>query len=437
MSSVRSRSPAPLSCPKCPNGALARPARHARCRAEQLQPGVDVLLGRQPAPDAVEAVAVERHLDQRRRHPDRRRDVLARLPDALQQPPALSQALAGQIEYRLVPAVGPSERRGPVVEGRTIEQPPAFRRRVRLEHERREAVPRRVPHRIRHQHKEEFRDQRPALAAEIADDEAGRAVVDAIRHRGALVVVRMRAQQDLRPGNDLLGAPGADPAVIGGIEAIVLEREDVPFHLPTWRRFPRLAQVMHKQKVRRCPTGHTPGADGRSHELQRRLAAGQRISAGARPGGALQRNGNHPPLVVHPMSRPSTSAASVLVVEDEPLVRDYVSDILGQSGFDVVEAATGEEALSRLAEGGVCAVVSDVAMPGRLNGFELARRVREESPRTGVVLVSGVLEPSKAHLPGGVRFLTKPVKASTLLRLVREVADPRARLPAAAPKLVP
>lgn len=137
------------------------------------------------------------------------------------------------------------------------------------------------------------------------------------------------------------------------------------------------------------------------------------------------------------MSRPSTSAASVLVVEDEPLVRDYVSDILGQSGFEVIEAATGEEALSRLAEGGVCAVVSDVAMPGRLNGFELARRVREESPRTGVVLVSGVLEPSKAHLPGGVRFLTKPVKASTLLRLVREVADPRARLPAAAPKLVP
>lgn len=137
------------------------------------------------------------------------------------------------------------------------------------------------------------------------------------------------------------------------------------------------------------------------------------------------------------MGKTSTSTASVLVVEDEPLVRDYVSDILGQSGFDVVEAATGEEALSRLAEGGVCAVVSDVAMPGRLNGFELARRVREKSPRTGVVLVSGVLEPSKAHLPGGVRFLTKPVKASTLLRLVREVADPRARLPEPAPKLVP
>jgi CheY-like chemotaxis protein len=45
---------------------------------------------------------------------------------------------------------------------------------------------------------------------------------------------------------------------------------------------------------------------------------------------------------------------SVLVVEDEPLVREYVSDILGQSGFEVIAASSGEEALSRIAEGGVC-----------------------------------------------------------------------------------
>lgn len=142
----------------------------------------------------------------------------------------------------------------------------------------------------------------------------------------------------------------------------------------------------------------------------------------------LHGNGVHPLFVVQGMSKHSTIAASVLVVEDEPLVRNYVSDLLGQSGFDVVEAATGEEALSLIAEGSVCAVVSDVSMPGAVNGFELARRVRKASPRTGVVLVSGVLEP-EVHLPGGVRFLTKPVKASTLLRLLREVADPRVRLP--------
>jgi CheY-like chemotaxis protein len=129
------------------------------------------------------------------------------------------------------------------------------------------------------------------------------------------------------------------------------------------------------------------------------------------------------------MNQHFSSIASVLVVEDEPLVRMYVSDILGQSGFDVVAASSGEEALCRVAEGGLCAVVSDVAMPGSVDGFELARRVRAECPRMGVVLVSGVLEPSQMHLPGGVRFVTKPVKASTLLRLVREVADPRAQLP--------
>jgi CheY-like chemotaxis protein len=122
--------------------------------------------------------------------------------------------------------------------------------------------------------------------------------------------------------------------------------------------------------------------------------------------------------------------AVVLVVEDEALVRMYVSDVLGQSGFDVVEADNAEEAMTRLAaDTAICAVVSDVAMPGPFDGFELARRLRREFPRIGVVLVSGVLEPKDMYMPLGVRFIAKPVRAATLLRLVREVADPRAELP--------
>jgi two-component system, response regulator PdtaR len=128
-------------------------------------------------------------------------------------------------------------------------------------------------------------------------------------------------------------------------------------------------------------------------------------------------------------SIPSDAQASVLVVEDEPLVRDYLSDILGQSGFSVIAAANAEQALELVEAADVCAVVSDVAMPGAINGFELARRIRSDSPRTGVILVSGVLEPAGYHLPRGVRFVSKPVKASTLLRLVREVADPSVTLP--------
>jgi CheY-like chemotaxis protein len=124
------------------------------------------------------------------------------------------------------------------------------------------------------------------------------------------------------------------------------------------------------------------------------------------------------------------SAATVLVVEDEPLLRDYVTDLLAQSGFDVVEAASGEEALALVVrQRGICACVSDVAMPGRVNGIELARRLRQEAPRMGVVLVSGVREPDRVYLPVGVPFVSKPVRATSLLRLVRQVADPRARLP--------
>ena len=126
----------------------------------------------------------------------------------------------------------------------------------------------------------------------------------------------------------------------------------------------------------------------------------------------------------------SRTAATVLVVEDEPLLRDYVMDILTQSGFDVVEAGNGEEALALISQqDGICAVVTDVAMPGSVNGIELARRVRHDLPQVGVVLVSGVLKPERAYLPIGVPFVTKPVRAATLLRLVRQVADPSAQLP--------
>jgi len=125
-----------------------------------------------------------------------------------------------------------------------------------------------------------------------------------------------------------------------------------------------------------------------------------------------------------------SSTATILVVEDEPLVLDCVADMLGQSGFAVIGAASGEEALAlALRTDGICAVVSDVAMPGAIDGFELARRLRRDHPRVGVVLVSGVRQPEDGALPPGVRFISKPVRAVTLLRLVREVADPSLRLP--------
>jgi len=87
-------------------------------------------------------------------------------------------------------------------------------------------------------------------------------------------------------------------------------------------------------------------------------------------------------------------------------------------------ATTAYEALRLVkARHDVCAVVSDVSMPGAINGFELAHRIRKVRPRVGIVLVSGRTMPTGGELPYGVLFLSKPVRAVTLLRLLRQVLD--------------
>jgi CheY-like chemotaxis protein len=114
----------------------------------------------------------------------------------------------------------------------------------------------------------------------------------------------------------------------------------------------------------------------------------------------------------------------VVVVEDEPLLRVFVRSVLGQAGFNVIDASSGDEALRLVkARHEVCAVVSSVSMPGAINGFELARRICKVRPRVGIVLVSGQTVPTGGELPYGVLFLSKPVRAVTLLRVLRQVLD--------------
>ena len=84
-----------------------------------------------------------------------------------------------------------------------------------------------------------------------------------------------------------------------------------------------------------------------------------------------------------------------------------MSGALREAGFEIDTAASADEALGRL-EGGASydAVLSDVVMPGKLSGAELARVVRERHPRTGVVLATGYSD--RAPRIPGVRALAKP-----------------------------
>jgi nitrogen-specific signal transduction histidine kinase/ActR/RegA family two-component response regulator len=110
-------------------------------------------------------------------------------------------------------------------------------------------------------------------------------------------------------------------------------------------------------------------------------------------------------------SRPP-SAARILVIEDDELVRLSVQRRLTALGYTVVVAASADEGLAQLEnDGTVDAVFSDVIMPGRLNGADLAREVQRRWPYIPVLLTSGYTETTtlgKVNIPTGIRVLTKP-----------------------------
>ena len=116
--------------------------------------------------------------------------------------------------------------------------------------------------------------------------------------------------------------------------------------------------------------------------------------------------------------------AVVLVVEDEALVRLDAFDTLDRAGFEVCEAASASEALVVLDERqDVTVVVTDVEMPGPLNGLDLAKQVRETRPGVAVLLVSGRKRPQPGEIPQEVEFLSKPYRTSTLITRVRAAAE--------------
>ena len=114
----------------------------------------------------------------------------------------------------------------------------------------------------------------------------------------------------------------------------------------------------------------------------------------------------------------------VLVVDDDALLREVLSDILRDAGLEVETASTGAEAIAQLGSGRADVVLSDVAMP-QMDGIELLRRVRERDPDLPVVLMTGgpsLATAVKAVEYGAFRYLTKPMESSELVAIVQRAA---------------
>jgi len=104
-----------------------------------------------------------------------------------------------------------------------------------------------------------------------------------------------------------------------------------------------------------------------------------------------------------------------------------IADMLRLGGFDVLEAATGRQALAVLANGqAVSAVVSDVRMPV-MDGVDLSHRVREVHPEMPIVLVSGEACPDSARLPAGTHYIHKPPRLRELVAAVFQAMGDRAQ----------
>ena len=141
----------------------------------------------------------------------------------------------------------------------------------------------------------------------------------------------------------------------------------------------------------------------------------------------------HEPLVAAavPASDSSVTARgageTVLVVDDEPAVRVVTKRILQRSGYAVLEAAGGVEALDALREhpGPVHLLLTDVIMP-EMNGREVAQRVRGQRPGIRIVYMSGYSPEAIAHdglLDEGAAFVRKPFESGLLLQTVRRALN--------------
>ena len=113
---------------------------------------------------------------------------------------------------------------------------------------------------------------------------------------------------------------------------------------------------------------------------------------------------------------------TVLVVDDEPLIRIELADVLSDIGYTVLEAATPAAAIVLLeAHPEISAVITDLNMPGDMDGIALAHVVRKRWPPCALIMVSGQLRPADGELPLGMRFLSKPVGARSLQRTLGEL----------------
>jgi two-component system, response regulator PdtaR len=112
----------------------------------------------------------------------------------------------------------------------------------------------------------------------------------------------------------------------------------------------------------------------------------------------------------------------ILVIEDEPLIRLGVVMMLEDVGHEVVEAANADEGIRMLeADSSIRLVLTDIDMPGSMDGLRLAHYVSQRWPPVRIIVISGKVVPAAEELPPEARFLSKPYQEPALLDVIGEM----------------
>ena len=116
---------------------------------------------------------------------------------------------------------------------------------------------------------------------------------------------------------------------------------------------------------------------------------------------------------------------TIVLIDDEELVREVTGMVLEDNGYSVQVFADGQEALSALTDihETVAAAIIDFSMPS-LNGYEIACKIRERDPAIGIVIISGleiVPEVRAAIQEGWIVFLSKPFENKDLEKSISKV----------------
>ena len=116
------------------------------------------------------------------------------------------------------------------------------------------------------------------------------------------------------------------------------------------------------------------------------------------------------------------SPQAILIVEDDPFLKFLTVNIVEDAGFVALEAADADEAVAILeARSDIALLLTDINMPGSMDGLKLAHAVRKRWPPIKIIVVSGHVLPADCDLPADSRFFAKPYHGERMISEIRSL----------------